>query len=211
MAAQSYQALSLGNASEASRLAGRAKIQAEFFVANAWSSSVPTPHFRFIYNDTWADSSGLMYNALWARILGAEGLFPDFYPKFEAHFAYLATLTANATWCIPLSSMEHDSKWDWLMHTAALMYTGGGGGGGATPTPSNYTNQIFDQLFTFANTTNSRFPLTDHPECTGPVPTAAADRARPVLGAFYAPLLIANPPVLLAQEQSKFAKYLSTL
>ena len=91
---------------------------------------------------------------------------------------------------------------DWLMHTAALMYTN-------ASAPSAYTALIFEQLFRFANTTSSRFPLTDHPECTGPAPVAAADRARPVLGAFYAPLLVAAPPRALAGERERMRAYLA--
>jgi hypothetical protein len=202
LAAQSYQELSAGNASGAAALAATASAEAAFFMAHAWSAGVPTPHFRFIYNDTWADSSGLMYNALWARLLGVEALFPDFYPKFAAHFAYYAASPANATWCLPLSSMEHDSKWDWLMHTAALMYTN-------ASAPSAYSQLIIGQLFRFANTTSSRFPLTDHPECTGPEPVAAADRARPVLGAFYAPLLVAAPPRRVAEERERMRAFVA--
>lgn len=200
IAAQSYQALAAGNASGAAALAATAKAEAAFFMENAWSAGVAVPHFRFIYNASWADSSGLMYNALWARLLGVEAMFPDFYPKFAAHFAYLAADPANATWCLPLSSMEHDSKWDWLMHTAALMYTN-------ASAPSEYSQLVFGQLFHFANATSSRFPLTDHPECTGPAPVAAADRARPVLGAFYAPLLVAAPPRRLAAERERMRAF----
>jgi len=205
VAAQAYVELAWGNSSGAAVLAAAAREEAEFFMENAWSTRVSTPHFRFIYNDTWADSSGLMYNALWARLLGVESLFPAFYPKFQAHFAYLATLPANSTWCIPLSSMEKDSKWDWLVHTAALMYTVNSS---SPPAPSNYSNLIFTQLYHFANATNSNFPLTDHPECTGPTPVAAADRARPVLGAFYAPLLIASPPLAVSRERARMHLFL---
>ena len=178
-------------------------------MAHAWSSDVPAPHFRFIYNSSWADSAGLMYNALWARLLGAEALFPDFYAKFQAHYAQYASRTANATWCLPLSSMEHDSKWDWLMHTAALMFTNSSGGGGG-PQPSAYSQLVIDQLYTFANTTSSRFPLTDHPECTGAAPpAAAADRARPVMGALYAPMLVAAPSPAVAKERARLAAFLA--
>ena len=123
-------------------------------------------------------------------LLGLEGLIPGFTDRFHAHYEFLAGVTANATWCTPLSSMEHDSKWDWLVYTAALDYTNGTG----VPAPSAWSSRVFDQLFYFANTTSSRFPLSDHPSCIGTAPpAAAADRARPVLGAFFAPLLIAQP------------------
>lgn len=211
VAAQAYSELAAGNSSGAAALGVQARAAAGFFMQHAWSSAVAVPHFRFIYNESWADSSGLMYNAFWARHLGVEGLFPNFSQRFADHYTYLASLTANATWCLPLSSMEHDSKWDWLMHTAALMYTNGTAGGYA-PAPSPYSSLVIDQLYTFANTTSSRFPLTDHPECTGKAPpAAAADRARPVMGALWAPLLIADPSPSLVQERASLAAFLEGL
>jgi hypothetical protein len=116
-------------------------------------------------------------------------LVPGFAARFHAHYEFLAGVTANATWCTPLSSIEHDSKWDWLVYTAALDYTNT-----STPSPSAWSTRVFEQLYAFANTTSSRFPLSDHPSCIGAAPpAAAADRARPVLGAFFAPLLVAQP------------------
>ena len=52
VAAQSYLELALGNSSGAAALAAVASAEAQFFSAHAWSPAVPTPHFRFIYNDT---------------------------------------------------------------------------------------------------------------------------------------------------------------
>jgi hypothetical protein len=66
-----------------------------------------------------------------------------------------------------------------------------------------------NQITTFVNTTGGRFPLSDHPECTGNYPPqAAADRARPVLGAFFAPLLISNPPQNFVQERALIQDFL---
>ena len=110
--------------------------------------------------------------------------------RASPRYAFLAGVTDNATWCIPLSSFERDSKWDWLVSTASTVLDTNA----TQPQPGAYATHIFDTLFYFANTTSSRFPLSDHPSCTGPVPpVAAADRARPVLGAFFAPLLVAQP------------------
>jgi hypothetical protein len=79
----------------------------------------------------------------------------------------------------------------------------------APPAPSPFSARVFSDLFTFANTTSSRFPLTDHPECTGAAPpTAAADRARPVLGAFFAPLLISSPPPAFVAQRAAVAAFL---
>lgn len=199
---QAYQEQSAGNTSGAAALYSIAKDFGEGFAALAPSSS--HPGFKFIYNDTWNDSYGLMYNAYWARLLGIESLIPNFYQSFNAHYNFLQTVNVNATWCIPLSSIEHDSKWDWLAYTAALMYTNS-----TPPTPSAYSMFVFDQITTFVNTTGGRFPLSDHPECTGNFPPqAAADRARPVLGAFFAPLLISNPPENFIKERAAIANFL---
>jgi len=183
--AEGYLEQAAGNASGAAARFTAAAAAGAFFAEHAWAGD----HFQFIYNASWAGSYGLMYNALWARLLGLQGLIPGFTQRFDAHFAFLAGVTANATWCTPLSSIEHDSKWDWLVNTAALQYTNG-----SAPAPGAWSLRTFDSLFFFANTTSSRFPLSDHPSCIGAFPpAAAADRARPVLGAFYAPLLVAQP------------------
>jgi hypothetical protein len=200
--AQGYLEASSGNTTGA---------QAQFAIAQSFGAGFaelgfietdPAPHFKFIYNNTpaiWDTSYGLMYNAAWARMLGLEWLVPNFYPLFTQHFDFLATVTVNATWCPALSSIEHDSKWDWLVHTASLMYSN-------SSQPTSWSTGVFDQLFFFANTTSSKFPLTDHPECTGPFPpVAAADRARPVLGAFFFPLLITHPSAEL-QASRQFVK-----
>jgi len=68
---------------------------------------------------------------------------------------------------------------------------------------------VLAQLVTFVNTTGDRFPLTDHPECTGTSPRAAADRARPVLGAFFAPLLLAAPPPAFVEQRAAVAAFLA--
>jgi hypothetical protein len=185
--AQAYHEQAVGNASGAAALYATARGFGEGFALLGASQS--HPGFKFLYNETWDGSYGLMYNAFWARLLGLEDLVPSFYASFEAHYDFLLTVTANATWCVPLSSMEKDSKWDWLAYSAATVYTNA-----TPPAPSTYSTHVLDSIVFFANTTSSRFPLSDHPECVGSFPpAAAADRARPVLGAFYAPLLIANP------------------
>jgi len=203
--AQAYQEQSAGNASGAAILYSIAKGFGEGFASLAPSSS--HPGFKFIYNSTWDDSYGLMYNAFWARLLGIESLIPNFYQTFTDHYNFLQTVTVNATWCIPLSSIEHDSKWDWLSYTAALMYTNS-----TPPIPSSYSLFVMNQITTFVNTTGGRFPLSDHPECTGNYPPqAAADRARPVLGAFFAPLLISNPPQNFVQERALIQDFLQSV
>ena len=35
------------------------------------------------------------------------------------------------------------------------------------PQPSSYSAHVLGQIVYFANTTSSRYPLTDHPECVG--------------------------------------------
>jgi Domain of unknown function (DUF4965)/Domain of unknown function (DUF1793) len=199
--AQAYQAQAAGNSTGAAALYAIAKGFGAQFAQLAPSRS--HPGFKFLYNETWDGSYGLMYNAFWLRLLGMEDLLPNYYESFNSHYNFLQTVTANATWCIPLSSMEHDSKWDWITYTAATMYTN-------ASQPSAYSTYVLHQLFYFANTTGSRFPLTDHPECTGNFPPqAAADRARPVLGAFFSPLLIADPPKKFKEQRLLVKEFLS--
>ena len=194
--AQGYQEQAVGNSSGAAALFAAARGFGEGFAQHAPSRS--HAGLRFVYNDTWEASYGLMYNAFWLRLLGLEGLVPGFEALFSAHYNFLASVTANATWCIPLSSMEKDSKWDWLAYTAATMFTNA-----TPPAPSAYSAHVLDQIVFFANTTSSRFPLSDHPECVGAFPpAAAADRARPVLGAFFAPLLIASPSANFVEQRA---------
>ena len=194
--AEGYLEQAAGNATGAAARYASAAAAGAFFAQHAWAGD----HFQFIYNETWRGSYGLMYNAFWARLLGLEGLVPNFNASFGQHFEFLGAVTANATWCTPLSSMEHDSKWDWLAMTAALTLPANG----SAPAPgSSWPARVFDQLFFFANATSSRFPLTDHPSCVGAFPpAAAADRARPVLGAFFAPLLIAQPSAAVAGQRA---------
>jgi hypothetical protein len=201
--AQAYLETVAGNSSGAKALYAIAQNFGQGFVELGWQpgASGAPGHFQFIYNTTWADSYGLMYNALFARILGLEWLIPNFYPLFDEHFTFIQAQTVNSTWCPALSSMEHDSKWDWLVNTASLMYSN-------SSKPTAYSNFIFDELYFFADTTSSRFPLTDHPECTGSFPpAAAADRARPVLGAFFGPLLIAKPPSGFVEQHKAIADF----
>jgi hypothetical protein len=206
--AQGYIEQTLGNTTGAAALYASARSWGEGFGEMAWVPSVPggqAGHFKLLYNTSgnWDLSYGLLYNAVWARLLGVEYLIPSFYPLFTAHFQFLANTTVNSTWCPALSSVEHDGKWDWNMHTAALMYTNG-----STPQPGPWSEQIISQTFFFANNTNSRFPLTDHPECVGTFPpTAAADRARPVMGALFLPLLVAKPPPAFVSERAKVAAF----
>jgi hypothetical protein len=207
IAAQGYIEQTVGNTTGAQALYTIAQGFGNQFAALAWVTDSPGqgPHFKFIYNNTWDNSYGLMYNAAWARFLGLEWTVPGFYSLFSAHYEFLATQTANATWCPPLSSMEKDSKWDWLSYTSALAYTNG-----TSPAPSSWSTQITDQLFFFANTTGSRFPLTDHPECTGSYPPqAAADRARPVMGGVWAPMLVAAPSAGAVQAKVEIAAFVA--
>jgi len=203
LGAHAYQEQAAGNATGARALYARAQARGAEFAAHA--PSADGSHFKFIYNTsgTWDGSYGLMYNAFWSRALGLEWTIPGFPAALAKHEQFLLGVTANATWCIPLSSMEHDSKWDWLSMAAATAMTRE-----AAPRPSPFTTRVLDQLVFFANTTSSRFPITDHPECTGAFPpAAAADRARPVVGAFFAPLLIAAPPPAFVAQRAEIAQF----
>lgn len=59
---------------------------------------------------------------------------------------------------------------------------------GQAPVPSPFSNTLFHGLYTFANTTTSRVPLSDWTNTDEA--TAVGFQARPVYGAMYAPMLV---------------------
>ena len=63
-----------------------------------------------------------------------------------------------------------------------------------SPQPSAFSTTLFTKFYTWANTTTSREPLSDWIETT--TPTAVGFRARPVMGAMYAPVLVQQGPQL---------------
>jgi hypothetical protein len=159
----------------------------------------------FSGNGTW----NLLYNGLWVRLLGLEGLFPAAYPfdaMIDDHLAYLHAYQ-RLTWCVPLFAGDAFSKWDWLMWTSALNFKGG--------QPGAFAQWTMDSFFQWANQSLPRPdglsnpPLSDFPMCTGPEAHPAGFRARPVMGALWAPLWVTSPPPASAREQAKVRLFIA--
>ena len=115
---------------------------------------------------------------------------------------------------IPLNSRKTYTKDDWCVSTrcagqgathaltpsplssprrmtflAATYYTTA-----TPPAPSDFSAQLHTRLFNWANETTDRDPFSDWIETTSP--TAAGFEARPVMGALWAPMLVAQGPQL---------------
>lgn len=125
-------------------------------------------------------------------------------PPTHQHAIYPFALDSSTLHAPPPPSSQPPPQWDWLVYTAATAFTNA-----TQPQPSAYSAKVLSQLVTYVNTTGDHFPLSDHPECTGSAPPrAAADRARPVLGAFFAPLLIAAPPPAFVEQRAAISAFL---
>lgn len=83
-----------------------------------------------------------------------------------------------------------------------------------TPAPSAFSSSLFTKFYNFAHTTTSREPLSDWTNTDEP--TAVGFSARPVYGAMYTPVLVAqaaqlglgqasNPAVARANEAFRAA------
>ncbi len=65
---------------------------------------------------------------------------------------------------------------------------------GAAPAPSPFSSALFDGLFRYANETTSREALSDWTNTDSP--SSVGFTNRPVYGAMYAPMLVANGAAL---------------
>ena len=146
------------------------------------------------------------------RLLGLEGLFPASYPfdeMIDDHLSYLFEYQ-RLEWCVPLFAGDTFSKWDWLMWSSALNYTRD-----AEPVPGPFAQWTMGSFYAWANVSVARAdglsnpPLTDFPYCTGPLARPAGFRARPVMGALWAPLWITSPPPASAREQAKTRDFIA--
>jgi hypothetical protein len=205
-----YMHQAVGNASGAAHWYAAATGFAAQFVEYGLEPA-PTPHIKQAFNSTpgGADGKGtwnLLYNGLFIRLLGLESLFPAAYPfnvMIDDHLTYLYEYQ-RLEWCVPLFVGNTFSKWDWLMWTSALNFTRD-----AEPVRGPFAQWTMDSFFAWTNVSVARPdglsnpPLSDFPYCTGPAAQPASFRARPVLGALWAPLWITAPPPAAAREQAK--------
>ena len=205
-----YMHQAVGNASGAAAWYAAATRHASEFVQYGLEQ-LPMPHIRQAFNSSFAGNGtwNLLYNGLWVRLLGLEGLFPAAYPfdaMVEDHLAYLHHYQ-RLTWCVPLFAGDKFSKWDWLMWAAALNYKGG--------VPGEFAQWTMGTFYQWANQTLPRPdglsnpPLSDFPMCTGPGAQPAGFRARPVMGALWAPLWVTSPPPASAREQAKVRQFIA--
>lgn len=128
----------------------------------------------------------MLYNLLWLRLFGFDSLLPN-----QASYIqrmgdwYQANKLEN--YGLPLNSRKLFTKDDWMTFLSATYFD-------ATNKPSNFSNVLFDGLFRFANETSSREALSDWTNTDSN--TAVGFTARPVYGAMYAPVLVAEGPQL---------------
>ena len=177
-----------GNASAADAAYATAAAYSQTMVQYSWVSNGTTgSHFTLGYlgskgPDGDPSSWPMVYNALWLRVLGLDGLVPQANLDSMRDF-YVAN--KMETYGLPLNSRKLYTKDDWMTFLAATYFTHD-----AAPAPSPFSNALFDGLFRFANETVSREALSDWTNTDSN--TAVGFTNRPVYGAMYAPMLIAN-------------------
>lgn len=144
-------------------------------------------HFMIGYKGSMKDggdpkSWAMIYNALWLRLLGLN-LLPDQQGYLDKMGKWYQSHVFNE-FGVPLNSRATYTKDDWMTFLAALYYD-------ENAKPSDFSNKLFDGYYRWANLTTDRHPISDwtYTDSLG----AAGFMNRPVLGAMYAPVLIAQP------------------
>lgn len=165
---------------------------AQTMVQFSWVSNGTTgSHFTLGYlgspgPDGDATSWPMLYNALWLRVLGLDGLVPQSNLDSMRDFYVANKLELYG---LPLNSRKLYTKDDWMTFLAATYFTHG-----AQPAPSDFSNTLFTGLYNFANSTTSREALSDWTSVVDP--TAVGFTNRPVYGAMFAPMLVAQSATL---------------
>jgi len=160
----------LQNASGDAAGAAATLLLAQDFVLDWVAAAYAGDHFKLQYDlkpDTWS----LKYNLLFQYILGLD-LFPNGVIREESAW-YMKKLNKYGA---PLDNRAKFTKADWLSWMAALAPS------------ADVSQKLFRAIYDFANETPSRIPLSDwYDTVTG---HAVGFQARPVLGGFYAHLLL---------------------
>lgn len=182
-----------GNATAAEEAYTIAASYAQTFVQFGWHDAGADSHFQLGYTgskgrDGNSSSYAMMYNLLWYRLLGYDNLLPNQAALMQQQQQWYSA-NVMQRYGLPLNSRALYTKDDWMTFTAAMYYTNG-----STPQPSAFSQTLFDGLFRFANETTSREPLSDWTNTNQP--TAVGFLARPVYGAMYAPVLVAQAETL---------------
>jgi len=144
-------------------------------------------HFGLGYRGSEGDcgdktSWAMMYNAYWSRILGFPTLFPSSIMNDQRDW-YMKNVLYE--YGIPLNSRGLDTKPDWAMLLSAYYY------------PSTLSDTIISTYYQWLNDTIiATVPASDHIYVNKP-PIAVNEgyymylfRGRPVMGAFYAHMLL---------------------
>jgi hypothetical protein len=181
-----------GNATAAAEAYATAATYANVMVEYAWLENATDPsqsHFMIGYKGSQADggnhtSWAMLYNALWLRLLGFVNLLPE-QESYLTRMEQWYVANQMQEYGLPLNSRALYTKDDWMTFLAATYYTAG-----EQPAPSAFSNLLFDGLFTWANATLDRVPLSDWTYTN--TLDVAGFQARPVYGAMYAPVLVAQ-------------------
>ena len=136
------------------------------------------PHYKMSYNDLKGipNSWSFKYNLLWQRLLRLEAPF-DFakIAKIETDY-YRAHANAYGT---PMDPRHGYVKADWLSWVASM-----------APDDAGW-RELFEPIFTYLNTTESREPFTDlYDTVTAKQTFAVSFVARPVVGGLFAKMLV---------------------
>jgi hypothetical protein len=176
-----------GNASAGTAYYTIAADYAATMVQYAWHDNGADSHFMIGYRGSQGDGGDpgswpMLYNGLWLRLLGYTDLLPQQATYFDTMQAWYAANKLQQ-YGLPLNSRKLYTKDDWMTYLAAFYYNASGA-------PSAFSATLFDKLYHFATETTSREPLSDWTNTDGP--TAVGFSARPVYGAMYAPVLVAQ-------------------
>jgi len=163
--ALSYIAKFLGNNTLAQELHAVAINYSQIWQQCAYTN-YGSPHYALEYNlpNSWSDK----YNIVYQRILGLS-TFPQSVINAESAYYF----TQFNQYGLPLDDRATFAKLDWEHWIAALTYN------------SSLSQQLYQTIYNFANTSPSRVPLTDWYYTDTDLQTGF--QARPVVGGVYAP------------------------